>query len=174
MGSTVCMVCFHVCNGKLLSLPYKFHSQWNLQSNFEDPLNTQKHGKLFHASWNLKLSPVLRLELRYFHPPQKYVSYCVEGHKKQQAQKQCQLRTMNDARSLQAIPCSIHVLQDQFTGQDLALITPNQLVQWMCVKVDGIPNPGPDDNPTEGRSSSLEEYKKSISSSMPHRLQPWN
>jgi hypothetical protein len=62
----------------------------------------------------------------------------------------------------------------QFTGQELAPITPNQLVQWMCVKVYGIPNPGPDDNPTKGRSSSLEDCKKSISSLIPHRLQPWN
>jgi hypothetical protein len=62
----------------------------------------------------------------------------------------------------------------QFTGQELAPITPTQLVQWMSLKVYGIPNPSPDDNPTKGRSSSLEYYKKAISSFMPHRLQPWN
>jgi hypothetical protein len=62
----------------------------------------------------------------------------------------------------------------QFTGQELALIMPNQLVQWMCVKVCGIPNPGTDSNPTKGRSSSLKYYKKSIFPFMPHRLQPWN
>ncbi len=42
----------------------------NLQSNFENPLNTQKHGELFHASWNLKLSQVLRILImaRFFIP----------------------------------------------------------------------------------------------------------
>ncbi len=63
---------------------YEFHSQWNLQSNIENPVNTQKHGELFHASWNLKLYLVLR-QVSVEHPPKKYVSYRVEGHKKQRA-----------------------------------------------------------------------------------------
>jgi hypothetical protein len=64
---------------------YEFHSQWNLQSNIENPVNTQKHGELFHASWNLKLYLVLRQGM-IEHSPKKYVSYRVEGHKKQRAQ----------------------------------------------------------------------------------------
>ena len=61
-----------------------------------------------------------------------------------------------------------------WTQEELAAITPHQLVQWLSTKAYGVPSPGPDDNPTVGRSSSLEYYKKAISSFMPHRLQPWN
>ena len=61
-----------------------------------------------------------------------------------------------------------------WTPEELAAITPHQLVQWLSTKAYGVPSPGPDDNPTVGRSSSLEYYKKAISSFMPHRLQPWN
>jgi hypothetical protein len=75
------------------SLLYEFHSQWNLQSNFENPLNTQKHGELFHASWNLKLSQVLRLGW-VLHPTQKYVSYCVEGHRNFRNKKEFELTTI--------------------------------------------------------------------------------
>jgi hypothetical protein len=72
-------------------LMYGFHSLWNLQSNFENPLNTQKHGELFHSSWNLQLFLVLRLRWVLL-PPKKYVSYRVEDHKNQRAQKQRQLQ----------------------------------------------------------------------------------
>jgi hypothetical protein len=44
----------------------------------------------------------------------------------------------------------------------------------MCVKAHGTPEPGPDDNPTEARSSSLEFWKKAISSFMLNRLMAWN
>jgi hypothetical protein len=62
----------------------------------------------------------------------------------------------------------------EFTPEELAEITPNQLVQWMSVKVFGVANPGPEDHPTLGRSTSLEFYEKAISSFMPHRITPWN
>jgi hypothetical protein len=40
--------------------------------------------------------------------------------------------------------------------------------------VYGFPEPGPDDNPTLGQSSSLEYYKKALSYYMPNRLIRWN
>ena len=43
----------------------------------------------------------------------------------------------------------------------------------MC-KAHGIPDPGPNDNPTEGRSSALAFAKKVISYFMPNKLMSWN
>mgnify|MGYP006197484805 FL=1 len=42
------------------------------------------------------------------------------------------------------------------------------------MKVHGRPDPGHDDNPTLGRSSSLEYYKKALSYFIPYRLASWN
>ena len=41
----------------------------------------------------------------------------------------------------------------------------------MC-KAYEIPDPGPNDNPTEGRSSALAFAKKAISYFMPNKLMP--
>ena len=57
----------------------------------------------------------------------------------------------------------------EFTNEELAQITPETIVRWMCVKAYGIPDPGPNDNPTEGRSSALAFAKKAISYFMPNR-----
>jgi len=62
----------------------------------------------------------------------------------------------------------------EFTQNELGQITPQQLKRWMCLKVFGDPDPGAGDRPTEGRSSSLEYYKKAISYFMPNKLTPWN
>ena len=62
----------------------------------------------------------------------------------------------------------------QFTRNELAAITPEQLTRWMQLKVYGTADPLPTDNPTEGRSSSLEYAKKAISFYMPNRLMQWN
>jgi len=43
----------------------------------------------------------------------------------------------------------------------------------MC-KAYGISDPGPNDNPIEGRSSALAFAKKAISYFMPNKLMPWN
>ena len=51
----------------------------------------------------------------------------------------------------------------EFTPQALGNVTPVEIVRWMCLKVYGNPDPGVDDNPTEGRSSLLEFYKKALS-----------
>jgi hypothetical protein len=66
MNSDVTVGCSNSVRQRLstsLTPLYEFHSQWNLQSNIENPVNTQKHGELFHASWNLKLYLVLRPNL---------------------------------------------------------------------------------------------------------------
>ena len=62
----------------------------------------------------------------------------------------------------------------QFSIEELGQLTPEDVYRWMAVKAYGIEDPGPDDNPTDGRSSSLEYYKKAISYFMPNRLIPWN
>ena len=62
----------------------------------------------------------------------------------------------------------------QFTNEELATITPEVIVRWMCLKVYGMPDPSPNDRPTEGRSNSLEFAKKAISFFMPNRLMHWN
>ena len=43
----------------------------------------------------------------------------------------------------------------------------------MC-KAYGIPDPGPNDNPTEGRSSALTFAQRAISYFMPNKLMSWN
>ena len=65
----------------------------------------------------------------------------------------------------------------EFTPEELNEIQPEEIEKWMCVKVYGIPEPGPDDNPynpTLGRASSLEYYKKALSYYMPNKLFGWN
>ena len=49
-----------------------------------------------------------------------------------------------------------------------------EIANWLKVKAYGKVDPGPDDNPTHCRSSSLECWKKALSSFMPNRIQPWN
>jgi hypothetical protein len=61
-----------------------------------------------------------------------------------------------------------------FSQEDLAALTPNDIKRWMCLKAYGTPKPGPDDHPTLCRSTSLEFWKKAISSFMPNRLMSWN
>lgn len=61
-----------------------------------------------------------------------------------------------------------------FTDVQLDSITPEELVRYFCLKVYGDPDPHENANPTEGRSSSLEHYKKALSFYMPNRLTPWN
>ncbi len=46
--------------------------------------------------------------------------------------------------------------------------------EWLAFKAYGIETPGPNNNPTFGRSSSLMYYKKALSYFMPHCLMPWN
>jgi hypothetical protein len=64
--------------------------------------------------------------------------------------------------------------EHEFTQVELSAITPTDLVQWMSLKVYSNPEPGENDNPICGRSSSLEHYKKAISSFMPNKYMAWN
>ena len=61
-----------------------------------------------------------------------------------------------------------------FSDEELGAITPVQLKRWCCFKVYGVADPQQDDKPTQGRSSSLEFYKKAISYYQPNRLIAWN
>lgn len=61
-----------------------------------------------------------------------------------------------------------------FTNAELGAIIPTEIVRWMCLKVYGTPDPDIDDNPTEGRSSSIEYHKKALSFFMPNKHMHWN
>ena len=62
----------------------------------------------------------------------------------------------------------------EFSDEQLSEIQPDDIYKWMALKVFGQPDPSHDDNPTLGRSTSLEYYKKAISFFMPNRLATWN
>jgi hypothetical protein len=55
----------------------------------------------------------------------------------------------------------------QFIQDTLASLTPDDLARWMCQKAYGTPEPNPDANPTQARSSSLHYWKKAISYYIP-------
>jgi hypothetical protein len=61
-----------------------------------------------------------------------------------------------------------------FSQDELAPLTPADVLRWMCQQAYGTPEPGPDANPTHARSSTLMFWKKAISFFMPNRLMPWN
>ena len=61
-----------------------------------------------------------------------------------------------------------------FSQDELASLTPVDVQRWMCLQAYGTPDPLPDANPYEARSSSLEYWKKAISSFIPNRLMVWN
>jgi hypothetical protein len=50
--------------------------------------------------------------------------------------------------------------EHEFTQVELLAITPTDLVRWMSLKVYGNPEPGENNNPICGRSSSLEHYTR--------------
>ena len=62
----------------------------------------------------------------------------------------------------------------EFTAEELAKITPNDIARWMKMKVYGTRDPTEEQNPIHGQSSSLEFAKKAISSFMPNKLMHWN
>ena len=62
----------------------------------------------------------------------------------------------------------------KFTESELLTITPELVYAYSAFKTYGIPNPGVDDFPTEGRSSSIEFSKKAISFFMPNQLAHWD
>lgn len=62
----------------------------------------------------------------------------------------------------------------EFSDEQLGEIMPEDVYKWMANKVYGRPDPGHDDNPTLGCSSSLEYYMKALSYFIPYRLASWN
>jgi hypothetical protein len=62
----------------------------------------------------------------------------------------------------------------QFIQDELAPLTPDDVARWMCQKANDTPEPDPDANPTQARSTSFMYWKKAISSYMPNCLMPWN
>ena len=62
----------------------------------------------------------------------------------------------------------------EFTLQELAGIMLMELTWWMCLKVYGKEEPGPDDSPIEGRSNSILYWKKAISFFMPNHQTGWD
>ena len=61
-----------------------------------------------------------------------------------------------------------------FTKDELLTITPELIYSFCANKVYGKPNPTEEDNPTKGRSASIEFTKKAISFFMPNRLAHWD
>jgi hypothetical protein len=62
----------------------------------------------------------------------------------------------------------------EFPMAQLAQLTPQDIYRWMCMKAFMKADPGPEDNPIHGRSSSLMYYKKALSYFMPNWLMAWN
>ena len=54
-------------------------------------------------------------------------------------------------------------LNDEFTREQLAALTPDHIVRWMRLKVYGTPDPTSNMNPTMGRVNSIAFAKKAIS-----------
>ena len=67
-----------------------------------------------------------------------------------------------------------HPREYKFSQEELLQLKPEHIYAYMAMQVYGTPNPTDDDNPTLGRSSSLEYCKKAISFFMPNRLAGWN
>ena len=63
-------------------------------------------------------------------------------------------------------------LDHDFMNKELGAITPAVIIRWMCLKVYG--NPDPNNNPTQGCSSSIAYAKKSIPYFIPNILMHWN
>ena len=62
----------------------------------------------------------------------------------------------------------------KFNADQLEAITPEELVSYFSFKVYGVTDPGPEDLPKKGRSSSILFWKKAISYYIPNKLEGWN
>eukprot|EP00957_Ditylum_brightwellii_P087367 6649747-Ditylum_brightwellii.AAC.1 len=62
----------------------------------------------------------------------------------------------------------------EFSSEELECLKPHNIYRWMAWKVYGTDDPSPHDNPTEGCSTSLKNYKKAISFYIPNRRMQWN
>jgi hypothetical protein len=50
----------------------------------------------------------------------------------------------------------------KFTKEQLLAVRPHHMRCWLNKRAYGVPNPGPDDKPLNGRSSSLRKAKSGI------------
>jgi hypothetical protein len=121
---------------------YQIHSQWYFALHFQSPI---PHKKIFYSCTRADV-PL---------PP------C----RSNESPNTIYLITFMSYRDDEA-----YDKDHEFTPEELNEIQPEEIEKWTCVMVYGIPEPGPDDNPTLGRSSSLEYYKKALSYYMPNRL----
>ncbi|KAL9179019.1 hypothetical protein ACHAXT_011992 [Thalassiosira profunda] len=62
----------------------------------------------------------------------------------------------------------------EFSVEELLTITPETIYKWMCSKVYGKEEPGPEDNPLEGMAGSLKSWKKHISFFAVNNLTAWD
>lgn len=62
----------------------------------------------------------------------------------------------------------------KFTGEELSLITPDDLIKWMTFKLYNKEAADLDEIPVRGSHFSIDFYKKSISYFMPHKDQKWD
>ena len=60
-------------------------------------------------------------------------------------------------------------MDHEFTQDELAAVTANDVTGWFNVKAYGTDTPTRDDRPIHGRSNSLLHYKKCLSWFMPNR-----
>jgi hypothetical protein len=65
-------------------------------------------------------------------------------------------------------------VKNVFTDQELTCITPNDVERYMKFCAFGVPEPGPDDRPTQLCARSLMVIKKAISIFIPNRLPSWD
>ena len=72
---------------------------------------------------------------------------------------------------LMAFICHREFARDYiYSDEELHIIQPHHVLQWMNVKTFGIANPGIDANPISARSNSLTYWKKAISFFHPNRF----
>ena len=62
----------------------------------------------------------------------------------------------------------------KFTRAHWNGVNPNHIHEFCCTYAFGTPHPSPQQNPTEGRSTSLEFIKKALSYFHPKKLLQWN
>ena len=70
--------------------------------------------------------------------------------------------------------CIQYELYHDFTNEELGDITPPVTLCYICLKVYGKPDSGPNENTTQGHSQSIAYANKDISYFMPNRLVHWN
>jgi hypothetical protein len=79
----------------------------------------------------------------------------------------CAFMAWKDGLVEQPYPTSV-----EFTQEQLLSITPTDIKRYFQLKAYGMEEPGPNDNPTECRSSTLQQIKKALSFFMPNQ-QAW-